>query len=145
MVNIRARLLAAAVLVVGLLLPFGFAQLVAPTHESSFVGELSIGGSASGRLLGHPDDDLFSFHTYVVNVPQGTARLVIRIESAQDMDLAVKYGREMEFFDEADYANFDVEEVSEIVIDNPMPGLWYIDVVNAYYDDVMGEYRLTLR
>lgn len=135
----------AACLTVCLLLPLAFAQLVAPSQESGFVGELSIGGSATGRLQGLSDDDLFAYHTYVVNVPAGTAQLVIRIQSAQDMDLAVKFGSEFDFFDDADYLDFEIEEVSEIVIPNPMPGPWYIDVVNAYYENVVGEYLLTIR
>lgn len=144
MQNPFARRFLAACLTVCLILPLAFAQLVAPSHESGFVGELVIGGSATGRLLGLADDDLYAYHTYVVNVPAGTAQLVIRIQSVQDMDLAVKFGSEFDFFDDADYLDFEIEEVSEIVIPNPMPGPWYIDVVNAYYENVMGEYLLTV-
>ena len=122
----------------------GLSPITANTTGSGIVGDLAIGQPASGTLTG--EEGASSYHTYVLAVPQGTARITIRMEADQDLDMAAKFGSEILSYaeDGGDYQYMDnsLEPTAVFVIDNPQPGQWFIDVFNALGPSTTGSYNL---
>lgn len=123
---------------------FAFAQdVTADQTDSGVIGALQLGQTAKGSLLG--DAEVATYHTYYVDVPAGTPSLTIRMEADMDLDLAAKFGSEIQDYDEdADYIDQEVENSAFFVIENPQPGRWYIDVIN-YWTDELGSYTLSVK
>lgn len=113
---------------------------------STTVGAILLGQTATGKLQGAAD--AATYHTFYLDVPAGTPRLVISLAADADLDLAVKYGAEISSYrDQADGGDWDYRDNSaswsaEFTIDNPSAGRWYIDVFNAVGADVTAGYSL---
>jgi serine protease Do len=107
------------------------AAALAADCTNCIVGDLRLGGIASGRIAGAPD--AAQYQTYRVSVPAGTPQLVIEMSADGDLDVAAKYGAEIDSY--ADDGNWDYMDGAEahdarLVIPNPTAGTWYIDVFN---------------
>jgi hypothetical protein len=106
------------------------------------VGDLRLGGIASGSITADPDGA--EYHTYRVEVPAGTPQLVIEMSADGDLDLAAKYGGEIDSYrDDGNWDYLDDAEAASarFVIPNPTPGAWYIDVFNQL-DGTTASYTL---
>jgi hypothetical protein len=129
--------------------PLSNTTVTAPTQDSTMVGALQIGQTATGQLRG--TEGAASYHTYYVDVPAGTASLVISMSANQDLDLAAKFGSEIASYGEqseaGDWTYQDKSESNsaEFTIENPLAGRWYIDVFSYHGPSVVGKYTLTVR
>lgn len=122
--------------------------LRAPHSESGTIGRLAIGQTATGALRGAGNDPSSSYHTYTVTVPPNTPRLVIEMSADADLDLGVKYGSAIEEYGmNADWDLGDDSQSSRarLVVPNPTPGTWYVDVINAMYTTDTVSYSLDVK
>lgn len=118
------------------------AQALAGDCTDCIVGDLRLGGIASGSIDGAPGTA--QYQTYRVDVPAGTPRLVIEMSADGDLDLAAKFGAEIDSY--ASDGNYDYIDESDapggrFVIDAPRAGTWYIDVFNQL-DGTSASYTL---
>lgn len=122
-------------------------EIVAQETGTAFVGPLPLDGLARGRLDGAAGRA--SYHTYVVDVPAGTARVTFVLDADDDLDLVVKGGSEIRSYADLDqggdweYRDLDTRNPTTIVVEAPAPGPWYVDVVNALGADRSASYRLS--
>lgn len=110
------------------------------------VGELAIGQQARGKLAG--SDEGASYHTFTIEVPEGTQVLTLTMMANMDLDLAVKYGAEITAYgDEGDWFQRDISEAAEatLVIETPAAGTWFVDVFNLHGSSMVGTYTLDVR
>jgi hypothetical protein len=127
--------------------PAAPAEVVASETGTAFIGAVSANGHARGRLDGM--QDRVTFHTYVVEVPTGATRLTIALDADLDLDVAVKQGSEIQSYADLDqggdwtYRDLGTLNPTTIVIDQPVPGPWYVDVMNALGAGRNGTYRLS--
>lgn len=127
------RGLSALVLVAFLGLALPFATTLAQGQPSGSYGSIAIGSSLQNTLA-NPQGQL-TYHTYTVDIPAGVGQLIIEIDGlGNDIDLAVRFGAEITSYQEPD-ADFDFADFSEepnpsYVLDNPSPGVLYLDVIN---------------
>jgi serine protease Do len=115
------------------------------TGSGTVSDQMQLGQNATGSLVGTSEGG--SYHTYVVAVPGGTPRLTIRMNADVDMDLAVKYGSDINSWtDDGDwqYRDNSLEPKAEFMIVNPQEGPWFIDVINFLGPSVTGSYTLTV-
>jgi|SRR5690625_198350 len=114
------------------------------------VGRLAAGTAETGNLLN--DDSLagLSFHTWLFEVPAGTERFSVLLESPEPLSLALKsgdpitgYGRQDDGGD-WDYWAWGQQGVPQlsITVTKPETGTWYLDVIN---DESLPEGRYNLR
>ena len=128
--------------------PVASAEVVATETGTAFVGALPANGRARGRLDGAADR--ITFHTYVVEVPAGAARLTIELDADTDLDIAIKQGSEIQSYanldqgGDWDYRDIGTQNPTSIVIDRPLSGPLYVDVMNALGAGQNGTYRLTV-
>lgn len=113
--------------------------------EFCYVGAISPGQVATHDIVGLADG--INFHTYGVQVPEGTTSLVIDLKADHDVDIAVKYGADIQSW--SDTGDWDYRDITEafggsFTITNPRPGTWYVDVI-YYYDGGGARYELTVR
>jgi hypothetical protein len=97
--------------------------------SSGTVGAFPIGGSVQGRLR---RGDAAGYHTYLVDVPPGTARVTFEVRADHDLDLFVKHGSDIvEWADGGDWLQRDIDSAfdASIVVDWPTAGAWFVDVV----------------
>ncbi|MFO7546143.1 MAG: hypothetical protein R6W77_11700 [Trueperaceae bacterium] len=122
------------------------ATVVAPSTESMVVGGMPYQGIAQGTLVAVAEGD--AFHTYWVDIPAGVSSWTISLESAVDLDLALKYGSEIgSYFDQADGGDWDYRDIDTVnpttfTIENPTAGRWYVDVFTLLAAGTEGAYRL---
>jgi hypothetical protein len=122
-------------------------EVVADATGTAFIGALPLDGRARGRLDGGAGRA--TYHTYVVEVPAGTARVTIVLDADDDLDLVVKGGSEIRSYADLDqggdwdYRDLDTRNPTTIVLEAPAPGPWYVDVVNALGADRSASYLLT--
>ena len=144
--------LVAAVFVAVLVGPFDMVRadqtLVAPSSSPGVVGRLNLGQSARGSLAGSGQDDDVPYHTYIVDVPDGTSHLVVRLSARKDLDIAIKHGAPIEDYDEDD-PDWDLVDRSEkgnstLMIESPSAGKWYIDIMNALFETDDARYTLSV-
>lgn len=117
----------------------------APQCDFCTVGPLPLGGSASGTLRGYEGTP--NYHTYTVEVPAGTATLVIEMKADFDLDAAVRYGSQITTYaDDGDWDQRDLSDAhgARFVIAQPAPGTYYVDVMNLYNGGA-GTYTLSAR
>jgi hypothetical protein len=110
-----------------------------------YVQDLTLGDKVSYTIGGVPD--YINFHSYSVNVPEGTREFTVLLDSEGDLDLAVKYGTPIESWgDEGDWDYRDITEApgGAFTITQPTPGVWHIDVIQ-YYEDRSTKYTLSVR
>jgi len=111
------------------------------------VGPLALGGQVRSALAG--GGDLLAYHTYVVEVPAGTAQLTVEMAADVDLDLFLKHGAEIASLAEDgdwDYRDIDVANRAAFTIQAPAAGLWYVDVVwVAGASDATARYTLRAR
>lgn len=123
-------------------------ELQAASERSGTVGTLVPGGRARGRLAG--ESGAVAYHTYVVEVPTGLARLVLELDADIDLDLAVKYGADIQSYaprdQGGDWDHLDVGEQNPTVIavEAPAAGRWYVDVIHALGTSNSGAYTLVV-
>ena len=106
------------------------------------VGDLRLGGIASGTIDGAPDTA--QYQTYRVEVPAGTPKLTIEMSADGDLDLAAKFGAEIDTYaDDGNYDYIDATDANDgsFVILNPRAGTWYVDVFNQI-DKTSASYSL---
>jgi hypothetical protein len=121
-------------------------DLQAAFEGSGTVGTLAPGGRARGRLAG--EDGAVAYHTYVVEVPAGLARLVLELDADIDLDLAVKYGADIQSYGPreqgGDWDHLDAGEANPtvVVVEAPAAGPWYVDVIHALGAGSIGAYTL---
>ncbi|HEX9701158.1 MAG TPA: serine protease [Acidobacteriota bacterium] len=121
--------------------PVGGGQpLVAGTAESGTIGQLADGQSASGRLASAV---LPRWHTYYIDAPSWASTMEIAMSADADLDLAAKFGAEIENYDSVDYRDESASHDAALSIPSPQTGRWYIDVFTRY--DITGSYKLTVR
>jgi S1-C subfamily serine protease len=111
---------------------------------SGLMGALVLGGPVSAELAA--GGQRVAFHTYVVDVPQGTARLTVEMTADVDLDLFLKFGSEIVALGDAGdwhYRDIDPAPAATFTIPAPAPGRWYVDVVWIGGGD--GAARYTLR
>lgn len=103
------------------------------------VGAVPLGGTVNGSITGYADN--VNYHTYTIEVPAGTEKLVIELTGDFDVDIAVKYGSEITTWaDDGDWEYRDISETygGKFEISLPTPGIWYVDVINFYDGGVTG-------
>ena len=125
-------------------------DLEAPSTGSGTVGVLvAPGTSARGRLAGRADGA--GYHTYVVEVPDWLATLVLELDATVDLDLAAKFGSDIQSYaPRAQGGDWDVLDVGTanptvLVIENPQAGRWFVDVINQLGEGRVGSYELHVR
>lgn len=109
------------------------------------VGPVAIGGSVSGSIAGVTD--AVNYHTYTIEVPTGTATLVVELSSDFDLDAAIKFGSEVtDWSEQGDWEYIDISENTGAVfeISLPTPGTWYLDVID-FYDGGVANYSVNVR
>ncbi len=118
--------------------------LVAPNRPGVVVGAIRSGQQATGTLVSR--EGIASYHTYFVEVPEGTAQLTVRLEADNDLDLALKHGALIEDYsaEGTDYLDQSYDPGAEFVVDEPTPGFWYIDVSNGLAPGASGRYTLSV-
>lgn len=112
------------------------ADLVAPHSEPGLIGAVEIGQTAEGSLAGLGEEAASSYHTYTVEVPEGTAQLVVEMTADDDLDLGIKQGEAIsQYGPEADWDLGDdsLEPSATLTLKDPEAGTWYIDVINSLY------------
>jgi hypothetical protein len=123
-------------------------EVVASETGTAFIGALPANGRARGRLDGTAEQ--VTFHTYVVEVPAGTARLTLVLDADVDLDIAVKGGSEIRSYankdqgGDWDYRDLDTMNPTTVVVEAPAAGPWYVDVMNALGGGRNGSYTLTV-
>ncbi|MEM7738273.1 MAG: PPC domain-containing protein [Deinococcota bacterium] len=115
------------------------------------MGFLTPGLRVDGFLGAEEREDFAGWHSYIVNVPEGSSRLHIEVRGQRNIDMAVKYGSEILSYDDKneggdwDERKFGIAKEPTVTINNPEPGLYYIDVVNRLEDsstyDIIAEIR----
>jgi len=111
---------------------------------SGLVGPLALGDQVRAELAGIPEG--VAFHTYVIDVPAGTAQLVVEMAADVDLDLFLKHGSEIVSFGDTgdwDYRDIDVAPRASFTVARPAAGRWYVDV--AWFDGANTTARYTLR
>src|SRR5690606_36971778 len=96
------------------------------TCDFCVVGAVPLGVSVSGSITGMAD--AVNYHTYTVQVPSGTEKIVIDLAADFDLDIAVKYGSEVTTWaDDGDLEYRDITETygGKFEISLPTPGVWY--------------------
>lgn len=118
--------------------------LRAPDRPAVVVGAIRPGQQATGTLVSRAN--AASYHTYFVEVPEGTARLTVRMDADNDLDLALRHGALIESYTPGgtDYLDLSYDPRAEFVIDEPAPGFWYIDVSNGLAPGASGRYTLSV-
>ncbi|HEY8531522.1 MAG TPA: serine protease [Limnochorda sp.] len=84
-------------------------------------------------LVGALGDVPDHYRTYVVDGPKGAGALVLSLQAKADLDLFVRFGRQMEDWDvDPDQASVTPASFEELIIDGPdlRPGTYYVDVAN---------------
>ncbi len=112
-------------------------------QESGFYGALDLPSNQQQTMAAISGEDIV-YHTYRVEVPAGSAQLIISINGYDhDFDLAAKAGSEIQDY-ESDYDFIDLSEDPNpsFAINNPAAGSWFIDVINSY--DTSATYGLQL-
>jgi len=111
------------------------AQIPADTAQRALdptrgtVGHLPLGASVQGHLRA---DDRPGYHTYVIEVPPGTARVTFTVGAMANVDLFAKHGSDIvSWSEDGDWEHAFVSGAAEasITVDTPRPGRWYVDVV----------------
>lgn len=113
--------------------------------EFCYVSDISQGQVAAFSIVGQPD--AINYHTYGVQVPEGLGELIIELKADFDVDIAIKYGAEVQSW--GDTGDWDYRDITEAFggsfsILNPRPGTWYVDVI-YYYEDGGANYELIIR
>ena len=134
--------------------PPGPDRLEAPFTHAGTVGTLPLGGSARGRLDGAAGTtdaaNAAVYHTYLIDVPAGASRLVLELEADAYLDLAVKFGSDIQSYapheQGGDWDAFDTSDARQktTVIEAPAAGRWYVDVVNWLGPGQTATYLLTV-
>ena len=109
------------------------------------VGPLPLGARVEGRLGG---SGATAYHTYVVDVPVGTAAVTFHLDADADLDLFVKHGSDIaEWGDGGDWLLRDigVEPFATLRVERPTPGRWYVDVVAFGDTRTPASYRFEAR
>src|SRR5690606_28629612 len=65
------------------------------TCDFCIVGAVPLGGTVSGSISGQGESTV-NYHTYTIFVPEGTPTLTIELNADFDVDIAVKFGSEIE-------------------------------------------------
>jgi len=123
-------------------------EVVASETGTAFIGALPANGRGRGRLDGMAEQ--VTYHTYVVEVPAGTARLTLVLDADVDLDIAVKGGSEIRSYankdqgGDWDYRDIDTMNPTTVVVEAPAAGPWYVDVMNALGGGRNGSYTLTV-
>lgn len=123
-------------------------EVIADRTSSGIIAQLTPDGRARGRLDGA--ESAWTYHTYFVDVHARTTLLTVKLDADIDLDLAIKYGSEIEHLGDKeqggdwDYRDMRTANPTMVVINEPQPGRWYIDVFNALGANHSGNYRLTL-
>ncbi len=118
---------------------------LAANCDFCYVGELSRGQLASAAITGRTEGA--NYHTYAVTVPAGTTSLVVELAADFDVDLAVKFGSQIENW--SDTGDWEFRDISEqhgatFTISNPRAGTWFVDVI-FFYDQGAANYDLSIR
>jgi serine protease Do len=113
--------------------------------EFCFVGNIGVGQVATHSIVGLAEG--INYHTYGVEVPEGATSVVINLWSDFDVDVAVKYGSDIQSW--SDTGDWDYRDISEnyggsFTITNPRPGTWYVDVI-FFYEGGSAVYELSVR
>lgn len=104
--------------------------------QSGSYGALVLGATTHSTIVARPDPRTLSYHTYTVEVPEGTAELSIQVTSDDDINLAVKFGSEIlgyaqpEEGGDADYLDFGPGRSPSYTYEEPRVGTIFIDIVN---------------
>jgi len=109
------------------------------------VGPVAVGTTASNAIGGVADQ--INYHTYSIEVPAGTPTLTIALTADADVDMAAKFGSEIQTWaNEGDWEYRDLTEASGATfeISLPTPGTWYVDVI-YYYETGTANYTLEVR
>lgn len=99
-------------------------------------GRLQAGTEVRDNLAPRFGLGLSSWHTYVLDVPQGTSVLTVQLDPESVLGLAIKPGTDIFGYDlPEDGGDVWAIETSEgigqpvvFTVDNPLPGMWFIDV-----------------
>ena len=110
---------------------------------SGIIGPIVIGQVANGTIVG---GNAAIWHTYILTVLAGTNSITIRMDANEDLDMAAKYGSEIQSYDpvtgDYDFIDVSLAQSAEFIIVNPQVGDWYIDVFNALGAGTSGNYTL---
>lgn len=124
----------------------GFVAPTALGSESGYAGELRPGQFVNGELAGA--NGAWAYHTYRIDVPQGTNVLTIRLAASDDLDLFLKFGAEIATYaDDGDWSYRDIELSNDatLSIRAPEAGSWFVDVAYAVGDpSSVASYELSI-
>ncbi len=119
--------------------------VLSATCVNCVVGTLRLGGAGGGSITATAGG--VDYQTYRVRVPEGATSLTIEMSADGDLDLAAKYGSEIQSYaDDGDWDYLDVTEATDgtFRIETPHAGVWYVDVFNQV-DDTTASYTLKVR
>lgn len=109
---------------------------------SCVAGDITPGTTVQAVLNGY--EDFLNYHTYNIVVPEGQDELRITVEADGDIDIALKYGSEIDDWGDGgnwDYADETMAHGGEFIVNNPAAGVWYLDVFTYYQE---GTYTYTV-
>jgi len=112
-------------------------SLVMQRLASQKIGVLTPGLLVNGIITASEDPDLAQYHTYIVDVPEGTKELFVVASSTQDIDLALKYGSDIRSYQSQEEggdwlkADFTDNDTVTLRVTDPQIGFWYIDVIHS--------------
>lgn len=122
-------------------------ELLASGGDLGFIAAIEAGASVQGSLRSY--DDGAGYHIYTIEVPEGTARLEVKVLAEADLDLALSFGSELPDYSlpenggEMKGYDFDDGNDANVVIRNPEAGTWYLEVINFSGDEAEIFYTLT--
>ena len=141
-------LMAAAVSPISLMAVAQEPDVIAPHNEPGVIGELKIGQTAAGELAGTGESEAAGFHTYTVEVPEGTDQLIVEMTAAADLDLGIKHGEPIIDYGigaDWDMGDDSLEPSATLTVNDPEAGIWYIDVIHGLYNTESVPYELQVR
>jgi len=113
------------------------ASLSTAALESTKIGVLTPNLVIAGLIDRSEDAEFASYHTYIVDVPEGSTLLKLSLSSDFDLDMAVKYGRDLQSYatkeEGGDWLEADFSEAkgATLTFTNPQAGFWYLDVIHS--------------
>lgn len=114
------------------------------------MGVLTLGQLTPGNLLQDPESSQSTYHTWSFQVPAGASVLTVSVDSQDLLDLALKFGSEInsyaEIADGGDWHYWEwgvADGVTVMQVSAPQAGTWYLDLVN--YGNLVTDGRYTVR
>ena len=99
-------------------------------QPSGRIGGIVLGGSVTGTAGAVPESDSLVYHTYTMDVPPGTAGIVLTLNASAPIGLAGKFGAEILTYEDTDFIATLESSSQRMELEAPPAGELWIDVVH---------------